>query len=97
MGKNKVTRSEAILQHCWQCMGYYSDGRNDCENLSCPLYTFMPYRDREPDLSIFEYSPRRVGMVRHDEIEKTSKEYTPEQKAAFVKRVQAGKKKNGKK
>lgn len=39
----RLTLSEAILAKCYDCMGCYQDGRNDCELKDCPLYPFMPY------------------------------------------------------
>jgi len=41
-----LTRREAMLAACADCMGYYSDGRIDCEIELCPLYPFMPYRKK---------------------------------------------------
>ena len=73
----KITRKLAIELMCHQCCGMYSDGRTDCECVRCPLYTFMPYRKAEPDESIFEYNPRRVGLVSHTEC---GKELTDEQR-----------------
>ena len=32
---------EAIYANCYDCMGFFMDGRNDCELLRCPLYPFM--------------------------------------------------------
>lgn len=40
----KLTRAEAMLAFCCDCMGFYKDGRVDCENPSCPHYSWMPYR-----------------------------------------------------
>lgn len=39
----RLTRKQAIKAICYDCMGYYSDGRQDCELPDCPLYGFMPY------------------------------------------------------
>jgi hypothetical protein len=39
-----LTRGEAILAKCYDCMCYYADGRLDCNLTACPLYSFMPYR-----------------------------------------------------
>jgi|DEB0MinimDraft_10_1074344.scaffolds.fasta_scaffold17113_3 hypothetical protein len=57
------TLKQAILYHCWQCLGFYSDGKRDCKNPRCPLYSFMPYRDKKTDpcLWFMEFSPRRCG------------------------------------
>lgn len=40
---NRLTLSESILAHCYDCMGFYVDGKDDCEMELCPLYPFMPY------------------------------------------------------
>jgi hypothetical protein len=59
----KATRSEAINHKCHDCCGEYYDGKDDCEIVSCPLYSFMPYRTRKPDLEWTKYNPRMKGMV----------------------------------
>lgn len=41
---SKLTRGEALLAKCCDCMAYYEDGRVDCQNIACPLYPYMPYR-----------------------------------------------------
>ena len=40
----KLSPKKAILANCYQCLGFYIDGKNDCEIPGCPLYTYMPYR-----------------------------------------------------
>jgi hypothetical protein len=40
------TQRERILAKCYDCMGYYADGAEDCRVSSCPLYKLMPYRER---------------------------------------------------
>ena len=42
----KISKSQAILAKCYECMGYYIDGGTDCCVKSCPLYTFMPFKDK---------------------------------------------------
>jgi hypothetical protein len=44
---DKLTRNAAITAKCCDCMGYYIDGRADCETKECPLYPFMPYRGKK--------------------------------------------------
>lgn len=39
----KTILSEAVRAKCYDCMGYYSDGRQDCECPLCSLYPFNPY------------------------------------------------------
>jgi len=46
---SRLTRGNAILAKCYDCMGGYSDGRVDCRIQNCPLYPFMPYRGKNED------------------------------------------------
>ncbi len=39
----KITRKQAMLAKCYDCCGYFSDGRADCELPGCPLYGYMIY------------------------------------------------------
>jgi len=39
----RLTRDRAIRAKCYDCMGYFADGKVDCEQTNCPLYPFMPY------------------------------------------------------
>ncbi len=39
-----LTMKESILANCYQCTGFYTDSRKDCEVEQCPLHVFMPYR-----------------------------------------------------
>jgi hypothetical protein len=40
-----LTQRKAIYAKCYECMGYYCDGKVDCKMPDCPLYPFMPYRE----------------------------------------------------
>ncbi len=42
----KLTYREAVLAKCYDCDGGHSDGRYDCEVLSCPLRMYMPYKGK---------------------------------------------------
>lgn len=44
----RLTFKEAIYAICYNCSGYYSDGKVDCKMPDCPLYGFMPYRTDKP-------------------------------------------------
>lgn len=48
----KLTYREAVLAKCYDCDGGHSDGRYDCEVLSCPLRMYMPYKDKQSPHSI---------------------------------------------
>jgi len=39
----KLTVRQMIFAKCFECMGGYADGRNDCGVPECPLYPLMPY------------------------------------------------------
>jgi hypothetical protein len=59
----KPTMKNAILSQCHECLGHYQDGRVDCENVRCPLYSWMPYRSKEPDLHWTLVHPKRRGNI----------------------------------
>lgn len=39
----RLTQRQAIKAKCYECCGYYADGKNDCVIPDCPLYPLMPY------------------------------------------------------
>lgn len=39
----RLTLKQAIYANCYDCVGFYYDGRVDCETKDCPLHPFMPY------------------------------------------------------
>ena len=41
----RLTMSEAIKANCYECMGYYDAGAEDCGCPQCPLYPFAHTRD----------------------------------------------------
>lgn len=41
----RLSRHEAILGMCYDCMNSYSDGLNDCQMEEYTLYPYMPYRE----------------------------------------------------
>jgi hypothetical protein len=40
----RLTARQMILSKCFECMGFYADGKVDCEMSDCPCYPLMPYR-----------------------------------------------------
>jgi hypothetical protein len=44
----RITRNQAIKAKCYDCLGFYSDGKMDCLQPECPLYPYMPYRGFDP-------------------------------------------------
>ncbi len=43
----RITAIPAIQCKCYDCMGYYADGRRDCKMPDCSLYPWMPYKGQE--------------------------------------------------
>jgi hypothetical protein len=39
-----LTRKEAMLAHCYECMCGYEEGKQDCLGKSCPMYQYYPYK-----------------------------------------------------
>ena len=42
----KLSYKQAVLAKCNDCSGFYADGKIDCQIPDCPLYGFMPYRNK---------------------------------------------------
>ena len=40
----RLTSRQRGVAMCCECMGFYKDGRHDCECPQCALYPQMPYR-----------------------------------------------------
>jgi hypothetical protein len=38
-----LTLKQQIISKCYDCMGYYQDGKIDCGISACALYSSMPY------------------------------------------------------
>jgi hypothetical protein len=66
---SKKNRTSAMLAKCHDCMGYYLDGKVDCENPRCSLYPWMPYRKKPASFKWAEHSPRKIGIVRWEDIQ----------------------------
>jgi hypothetical protein len=43
----RLTQREAILAKCYDCTCFHIDGRIDCAMHHCPLYPWMPYREKK--------------------------------------------------
>lgn len=66
----KPTRALAMQAICHECLGYYADGKVDCENPRCALYTWMPYRKMEPNMEWFKFNPKSKGRVTWEDSER---------------------------
>jgi len=43
----RITYKGAVMAKCYECMGFYSDGKQDCQGYSCPLYPYYPYKNKK--------------------------------------------------
>ena len=43
----QLAKWQALKAKCADCMGQYEDGAMDCKIPTCPLYPYMPYRNKE--------------------------------------------------
>ena len=41
----RLTLKQAVNAHCYSCLGYYADGKQDCRMSKCPLHPFMAYNE----------------------------------------------------
>ena len=44
-----ISYKQRCLAQCYQCMGYYKDGKVSCGCRTCALFTIMPYKDKVED------------------------------------------------
>lgn len=72
MTGKKLSRSRAMKLMCAECMGYWIDGKVDCECIKCPLYFWQPYRKLEPDLTWLLYNPTTKGKKLFSETNRLS-------------------------
>ena len=57
-----LSRAQAMSAKCSDCCGYYKDGKEDCRIPDCPMYLYMPYREKK------EKKPgSRLGKVLSEE------------------------------
>ena len=38
-----ITRKDAIYAYCYDCQGYCEDGKVECDQTQCPLYTYSQF------------------------------------------------------
>ena len=56
----KLSFNGAIIAKCYECMGYYVDGKQDCLIPTCPLYLFFCYREKPRALQQGKPIPKPV-------------------------------------
>jgi len=46
----RLTLKQAVNARCYDCCGYYADGKQDCKLLRCPLHPFMAYNENKRNM-----------------------------------------------
>jgi hypothetical protein len=41
----RLTLKQAVNAHCYDCTGFFADGKVDCGLKHCPLHPFMAYNE----------------------------------------------------
>ena len=47
----RLSYKGAVLAKCYECMGFYDGGRQDCCGHSCPLYQYYPYNPKKSKIA----------------------------------------------
>jgi hypothetical protein len=59
------TIRQMVLAKCYDCMGYFSDGKDDCGMELCPLYPIMAYRSGE------KYATKTLSAEHREKLSKS--------------------------
>ena len=43
----RLSLRQAVNACCFDCMGFYADGKQDCNQAKCPLHPFMEYNENK--------------------------------------------------
>lgn len=59
----RLTPRQTVIAKCYECMGFFADGRADCSIPDCPCYAFMPFREggKLPSTRIVSEKQRKAG------------------------------------
>jgi hypothetical protein len=47
LNKEKITLRQAVAAHCYDCQGFFADGRTPCPDELCPLWPWSQFRNKE--------------------------------------------------
>lgn len=62
----KLSRKEAMQAKCYDCMGYFIDGRADCQIKYCPMFDYRPFKDRPES--------KKLALTKSSEVKKQTKD-----------------------
>lgn len=61
---HRLTLKQAVDGHCFQCCGYYADGKIDCLMPHCSLHPFMAYNKNRIKQSTKAMSSDHMARMR---------------------------------
>ena len=67
---DRLTLKQAVNAHCYDCTGFFADGKVDCGMKRCSLYPFMPYNPNRPKLpgkTMSSAHMEKMRAARHQE------------------------------
>ena len=67
---DRLTLKQAVNAHCYDCTGFYSDGKVDCGMKHCSLHPFMPYnqnREKRTARPMSKAHMEKMRAARHQE------------------------------
>jgi hypothetical protein len=53
----RLTLKQAVLARCYDCAGFYADGKVDCKMPHCSLHPFMAYNENRVTRTIKKTMP----------------------------------------
>lgn len=60
----RLTLKQAVNAQCYSCMGYFADGKHDCQMPKCPLHPFMAYNQNRIKRTVKKTIPGDHGEMR---------------------------------
>jgi hypothetical protein len=54
----RLTLKQAVNAHCCDCMGFYADGKVDCNMPHCSLHPFMAYNQNRVKRTVKNPMPK---------------------------------------
>lgn len=66
----RLTLKQAVYAHCYDCTGFYADGKIDCNLRHCALHPFMAYhknREKQSTRTISDAHMQKMRAARQQE------------------------------
>jgi hypothetical protein len=54
----RLTLKQAVNARCYDCMGFYADGKVDCNMPHCSLHPFMPHNQNRGKRTVKNTMPK---------------------------------------